>query len=389
MSGVKLRVGILSTANIAKKNVLAIFNSKHCAYVGCASRDLSKAQAFNEGIKQCTGIDTGVTAYGSYEELLNDPHIDCVYIPLPTSMHFEWVSKAAQASKHIIVEKPIALTYTEAEEMYKVCSENGVILMDGVMFVHGNRCSTLRSLLENPLYRNVQRIHSSFSFKGNEEFFSTNIRCNADLDRLGALGDLGWYNIRTSLIAFEGLKPRKLKAHCRKYSDDGIVPYDMTIELSFDEDPSTWNKLAFIHCSFIMPFHQEYTIFVNNSLPLGCDKLITCDDFCLPRSQLNAKLYIENHAETGGGFYDYFTRVMSTREEVDCGSITESQEQLMFDHMAEYVLKEKLPSKVASSKPSLDWLRAHTLMAQAVCDASVESAQNGGVVVDVYHNDDL
>eukprot|EP00730_Choanoeca_flexa_P003507 TRINITY_DN11430_c0_g1_i1.p2 TRINITY_DN11430_c0_g1~~TRINITY_DN11430_c0_g1_i1.p2 ORF type:complete len:127 (+),score=24.73 TRINITY_DN11430_c0_g1_i1:4-384(+) len=86
----KLRVGVMSTANIARKNILAIKLTDCAEVVAVASRNLDKAKKYAE--------ENGVTtAYGSYQELLDDSNIDAVYIPLPTNMHKEWVTKAAQA----------------------------------------------------------------------------------------------------------------------------------------------------------------------------------------------------------------------------------------------------------------------------------------------------
>lgn len=139
--GRTLGLGILSAANIAKKNVRAILKndkglgicwSSEADAIGCiqkdllrpcrashtpqadpicaevvavASRSLSKAEKF---IKE-TGLEGRSTAYGSYEELLKDPKVHAVYVPLPAGVRIEWIKKAAKAGKHIMSEKPIAL----------------------------------------------------------------------------------------------------------------------------------------------------------------------------------------------------------------------------------------------------------------------------------------
>ena len=75
-------------------------------------------------------------AYGSYEELLNDPEIDAVYIPLPNHLHKEWTIKAAEAGKHILCEKPIALDENEAKDMIEACEKAGVVLAEAYMYRH-------------------------------------------------------------------------------------------------------------------------------------------------------------------------------------------------------------------------------------------------------------
>jgi len=87
--------------------------------------------------------------YGSYDELLADPGVDAVYVPLPTGVRKEWVIKAAAAGKHVLVEKPVGCTMADASEMVAACSAGGVLLMDGVMFMHHDRLATVRGLLDS------------------------------------------------------------------------------------------------------------------------------------------------------------------------------------------------------------------------------------------------
>ena len=84
-------------------------------------------------------------------ELLNDPFLEVVYIPLPTALHEEWVIKAAQAKKHILLEKPCGVSLESLSRMLAVCEEHHVRLMDGVMFMHYKRLDKLQRVLEDPL----------------------------------------------------------------------------------------------------------------------------------------------------------------------------------------------------------------------------------------------
>src|SRR5688572_7833143 len=111
MSERKLRWGVLSTAKIGRNAVIpAIQRSSNGQLVAVASRDAQRAQAFCSEL----GIPK---AHGSYEALLDDPEIDAVYIPLPNNLHHEWTIKAAQAAKHILCEKPLALNADQCLEM--------------------------------------------------------------------------------------------------------------------------------------------------------------------------------------------------------------------------------------------------------------------------------
>src|SRR5215213_1366089 len=107
----KVRWGVLSTSNIGRRAVLpAIQRSTNGELLAIASRDADKARAFADEL----GIPR---AYPSYEQLLADPEIEAVYIPLPNSLHREWTIKAAQAGKHILCEKPLGLNAAECAEM--------------------------------------------------------------------------------------------------------------------------------------------------------------------------------------------------------------------------------------------------------------------------------
>ena len=88
--------------------------------------------------------------YEGYDALLNDPEIDAVYIPLPTTMHLEWVVKAANSHKHILIEKPVGIDAEQFYVMTMTCKNNNVLLMDGVMFMHHERLRTLNMLLRDP-----------------------------------------------------------------------------------------------------------------------------------------------------------------------------------------------------------------------------------------------
>ena len=103
-----IRWGVLSTAKIGREKVIpAIQKSNNGSVVAIASRNLEHA-------KETAGLLGIETAYGSYEELLNDRSIDAIYNPLPNNMHVEWTIKAMRAGKHVLCEKPIGISSAEA-----------------------------------------------------------------------------------------------------------------------------------------------------------------------------------------------------------------------------------------------------------------------------------
>src|SRR5262245_2896701 len=120
--------GVLSTANIGRRAVLpAIQRSNNGELVAVASRDIDRVHVF-------AGELAIPRAYGSYDELLADPEIEAVYVPLPNSLHCEWTIKAAQAGKHILCEKPLALNAAECAEMEAAARQHGVLLMEAFMY---------------------------------------------------------------------------------------------------------------------------------------------------------------------------------------------------------------------------------------------------------------
>src|ERR1700744_6032785 len=207
----KLRIGFMSTSGIGKKNWKAIFNSGNCVVSAVASRDVEKSRAY---IKECQAehaFEQLPEALGNYDALIESPNVDAIYIPLPTGLRRDYVLRAAKAGKHVICEKPCANSAAELEEMLAACEKHSVQFMDGVMFMHSPRLARVREGLDDgQSIGPIRRITSAFSFYPGEEFFSTNIRANGDLEPTGCLGDLGWYCIRFALWTMNWRLPQSV-----------------------------------------------------------------------------------------------------------------------------------------------------------------------------------
>lgn len=192
MSKDKIRWGILSTANIGKIAVIpAIQHSRNGEVTAVASRQHDIASEFAGGL----GIPK---AYGSYEELLRDPEVDALYIPLPNSMHKEWTVKALNAGKHVLCEKPLALNAAECMEMDAAAKANERKLMEAFMYRFHPRMETAIDMVQNGEIGELSLLDSSFNFQLRT---MTNIRRNPELGG-GALMDVGCYcvnSIRTLL----------------------------------------------------------------------------------------------------------------------------------------------------------------------------------------------
>jgi predicted dehydrogenase len=161
------------------------------AIVAIASRDLAKAREKADAL----GIPT---AYGSYEEMLADPNIDAVYIPLPNHMHVPWTIKAADAGKHVLCEKPISLTVAEAETLLAVRARTGVKIGEAFMVRSHPQWLRLRALLDEG---RIGPLRSFFGFFSYFNIDPVNIRNKADAGG-GALMDIGCYLVQAARFAF-------------------------------------------------------------------------------------------------------------------------------------------------------------------------------------------
>lgn len=140
-----IRFGIMGCADIARKVSRAIHLAPNATLQAVASRSVQKAKQF--AIKN--GLAETVKIYGSYNELLDDPSVDAVYMPLPTSLHAHWAVSAAEKKKHLLLEKPTALNVDELDKILDACEKNGVQFMDASMWYHHPRTAKMKELLSD------------------------------------------------------------------------------------------------------------------------------------------------------------------------------------------------------------------------------------------------
>ena len=190
----KLRWGVLGCANIAIHSVIpAIKDSKTSEVLAIASRGLEKAKR--------TAAELGIErVYGSYQELLQDPDIDAVYIPLPNHLHKEWTIKAAEAGKHVLCEKPLALNQEEAVEMVRACNEAGVKLSEAFMYRYHPRYERIKEILKAGEIGTIRGLHGTFTF--NNAGDKDNVRYRADWGG-GSIYDVGCYPISAARFLLE------------------------------------------------------------------------------------------------------------------------------------------------------------------------------------------
>jgi predicted dehydrogenase len=234
----KVRWGILGVAWINQRLLPAFRAATHAEVRAIASRSPDRARA----AAAAAGIPV---AHGSYDALLDDPDVDAVYIPLPNSLHGEWVRRAAERGKHILCEKPLTPTAEEARELVDFCRARGVKLMDGFMWPHHPRTALLRQHLDEGAVGQVRRVSAAFTFPL-KPLDPGNIRLRSDLAG-GSLLDVGCYCVYALRWAF-GAEPVRVYATAR-YAYD--VDVEMNGTLWFDDD-----RVGTFDCGFTLPFRR-------------------------------------------------------------------------------------------------------------------------------------
>jgi predicted dehydrogenase len=188
----QVRWGVLSTADIGMSKVTpAIQRASNAEVVAIASRDAARSAA--------AAAELGIpTSYASYEALLAAPDIDAVYIPLPNDQHAEWTIRAAEHGKHILCEKPLAMSARQAREVADACSEAGVKLQEAFMYRHHPTWVEVVRLVRSGSIGELEGIQTWFSYRNDDP---GNIR-NQVAHGGGAVMDIGCYAVNVSRMLF-------------------------------------------------------------------------------------------------------------------------------------------------------------------------------------------
>ncbi len=206
-----MRWGVLGVAKIAVGTVIpAIQQSATNEVVAIASRSADKAAAAATRL----GI---ARAHGSYQDLLADPEVDAVYVPLPNHLHAEWSIRALEAGKHVLCEKPLALGVTEAETMVAAAEQTGGKLMEAFMYRFHPQWDLVRTLVAAGRIGPVRAVSSWFTYEKQPE---GNIR-NVPEWGGGMLLDVGCYCISAARFVF-GEEPIDAAGVLRRDPDTGV-----------------------------------------------------------------------------------------------------------------------------------------------------------------------
>lgn len=237
----KIRWGIISTANIARKAMIPALQKIPLSEVlAVASRNLGHAKRFAELL----GIPR---AYGNYQSLLDDPEIKAVYIPLPNHLHKEWTIRAAEAGKHILCEKPLALNIEECQQMIHAALANGVQLAESFMYRYHPRIKAAVDMVRSGMIGPLKIIDTGFTFHLRDKNV---IRYKSEMGG-GALMDVGCYCVSISRL-MAGRNPNSVLARAIWGPTDvdiqlvGIMDFGDGVIAHFD---CAFNQSSRQHCT--------------------------------------------------------------------------------------------------------------------------------------------
>ena len=236
MPGKVLNWGFICTADINKALIQPLKDSKRNRLAAVASRTQAAAEAYAREWKI-------PRAFGSYEALLASPEVDVVYNALPNHLHAEWTIKALRAGKHVLCEKPFALTTTEVEAMGAAAQETRRVLAEAFMYRHHPQTLKVKEILEDGLLGSIKTLRGSFTIQFKRE---NNYRWNPEMGG-GALWDVGCYPL-SYMRAMLGAEPLEVFGWQVKGSSG--IDEIFTAQLRFPGE-----ILAQFDCSFIIPFH--------------------------------------------------------------------------------------------------------------------------------------
>ena len=321
----KLNWGLLSTARINRALIppLQVSKRNHLLAVGSRSQVTADAYAKEEKIER---------AHGSYEALLADPDIDVVYNSLPNHLHAEWTIKAVEAGKHVLCEKPLALSVDEVDAIKAAAHKHGRVVAEAFMYRHHPQTLKVQELVKSGSIGALKLVRGSFSFMLSRE---GDVRLNPEWGG-GSIWDVGCYPISYTRCVV-GEEPLEVFG----WQVTGETGIDATFvgQMRFSGD-----VLAQFDSSFVIPFHAFMEI-------VGSEGTLSIPHPFKPG--VNEKIYL-------------------TRDEKTETTVVKGQELYIgeVEDMADAILLGK------NSLVSLDDSRANV----ATITALLESARNGTAI---------
>jgi predicted dehydrogenase len=331
----KIRWGVLGNAEIARVCVVpAIQKSRNGIVSALATRS-------PENARQVVAENNISHVYHSYDDLLADPQIDAVYIPLPNHLHHPWTLRVLQAGKHVLCEKPLARDAREAQEMKDAADNAGLSLMEGIMYRFHPRSQRIKEMVADGSIGTICLVRSAFCYPMDKDLLKSgqNARLNPNMGG-GVLLDVGCYSVSVARWLLDA-EPTQLQAQA-VYHPAGVEVH-LVGSLRFAD-----SGLATVEASFISALQQTYTV-------IGSEGAIELPhDAFIPWEKESVFTIRRKDDEVGQAY------VVPGADEY----------QLMVEHFADAVLGET----------ALDLTPQESVRNMQVLDALAEAARTGNTI---------
>ncbi len=237
----KLRWGLLSTARINRMIIPAVRASARSELTTVASRDIDKCRVYaNEWQIPRT--------HGSYEALLADPEVDVIYIGLPNSLHVEWTIRALEAGKHVLCEKPLALTPEDVDRVADAAQRAGRAAAEAFMYRHHPLTQTVADIIRSGRLGEIRGYKGAFTFALTRE---RDVRLDPALGG-GSLWDIGCYPVSYTCFLVDAAP---LEVFGWQQTSDSGVDLEFAGTMRFRD-----GSVAQFDCGFVGPFRAEMEI---------------------------------------------------------------------------------------------------------------------------------
>ena len=244
----KVRWGILGAARINERLLPAIAESSNSQLVAIASR---RPNAAVETLAQFAPQPKGVRVYAGYEELIADPEVDAIYLPLANHEHADWTLRAIESGRHVLCEKPMALKASDIEAIEAAANKQGVVVMEGFMYRFHPQHERALEIIHSGIIGEVRQVRASFGFMMRPERLYRVAQGSATGG--GAMWDVGCYAVHAARTMMNGDQPESVIAAAR-CNDQGA---DLTLSgvLNF-----SGQRQAIIEAGFESARRSEYEV---------------------------------------------------------------------------------------------------------------------------------
>ncbi len=253
----KLRWGILGAARVNERLLPAIIEAPNSELVAIASRRAGAAKATLDKYAPCHG---NVSCYDNLDALINDPQVEAIYCPMANEEHATWALKAINAGKHVLIEKPMALTVQDIEAIEAAATKHKVKVMEGFMYRFHPQHARIKEIVESGLIGDVLSARASYSFLMRQ---ARMYRINRNMaNGGGAMWDIGPYAVHSLRWAFQKIgkpaEPVSVVAHAKLNEHGADIVTSGVLDFGLDQEGRA--RFGHFDISFERSRKSEYEI---------------------------------------------------------------------------------------------------------------------------------